>query len=223
MSSFHNLSLCFDLDGTLVDTALDLVRVLNIVLAEEGLPQTDYTLARAEVGFGSRRLITSALKRAYTALPETRIDTLQKLFLELYAADIAQCSIVFPGVMDTLCALKKSGASLSVCTNKPGYLARPLLDILGMTPLFDRIVGGDDVLHNKPAAAHIYAAAGHKGRSPIIMVGDSYPDVAAARAAKVPVIIMEYGYSPVPPIKLKADRMLRQFRNIPSALKTLGF
>ena len=223
MAVFRNLSVCFDLDGTLIDTAPDLVRVLNAVIAEENLPETEFDEARKAVGYGSRALITGALSRAGRELPEARIDELQQLFLKLYAEDICRLSKPFPGVVDTLKAMKQQGAELSVCTNKPGYLARPLIETLGLSGLFVRTVGGDDLTRNKPYADHIWKAAGHRGQSrKIVMVGDSRPDILSARNAKVPSIVMTYGYSTIPVIKLGADRILRNFREIPSALKDLS-
>lgn len=223
MTNFATLSACFDLDGTLIDTAPDLVRVLDLVIAEEGLGKTNFSEARKAVGYGSRALIKGAFKRAGHTITPDREDELQKLFLKLYANDICQLSRPFPGVTDTLKALKYNGVELSICTNKPGYLARPLIEALGLTSLFRRIVGSDDLIRNKPYADHIYASAGHRGeKRPIIMVGDSRPDVLAARNAKVPSIVMSYGYSTIPVIKLGADCILRNFREIPSALKQLS-
>ena len=115
----RGVSICFDLDGTLVDTATDLVRVTNEVIATVGLPETDYELARAVVGFGARRLITDALNRAEHVSTEPELDAMQADFLKRYADDIAQKSNPYPGVMDTLSILSEMGAELSVCTNKP--------------------------------------------------------------------------------------------------------
>ncbi len=223
MANLGHFSLCFDLDGTLIDTAPDLVRVLNAVIAEESLPETDFKEARKAVGYGSRALINGALAREGKALPEVRIDELQQLFLKLYAEDICRLSTPFPGVVDTLKALKSSGAELSVCTNKPGYLARPLIEKLGLSGLFIRTVGGDDLVRNKPYADHIWKAAGHRGqRRKIVMFGDSRPDVLSARNAKVPCIVMAYGYSTIPVIKLGGDCILRNFREIPEVVVELG-
>lgn len=215
------LSLCLDLDGTIVDTAPDLIRILNAVIAKEGVNETDYNAARRAIGFGSRRLIEDAFSRANHKVGETRVSDLQKLFLKLYAEDIAQLSRPFDGVLQTLRQLKRNGVDLSVCTNKPGYLARPLLDALGMTALFSRIVGGDDVARNKPHADHIFAAAGHRRARDIVMVGDGAPDSLAAKAAGVPCILMAYGYSETPCEHLGADVILRAFREVPSALEDL--
>ena len=222
MTIFRNLSVCFDLDGTLIDTAPDLVRVLNVVIAQESLPPTDFNEARKAVGFGARALITGALSRAGHKVPEARIDELRELFLEIYAKNICQLSTPFPGVVDTLKALQQSGAELSICTNKPGYLARPLMEELGLSALFVRTIGSDDLARNKPHADHIWKAVGHRGhRRKIIMVGDSRPDVLAARNAKTPSIVMTYGYSTIPVIKLGADRILRSFRDVPVAIAEL--
>ena len=223
MTNFRTLSVCFDLDGTLIDTAPDLVRVLDLVIAEEGLNKTEFSEARKAVGYGSRALIKGAFARANHEVSQEREDELQKLFLKLYADDICDLSRPFPGVVDILKVLKNNGAELSICTNKPGYLARPLINALGLTSLFVRIVGSDDLERNKPFADHIYASAGHRGeKRQIIMVGDSRPDVLAARNAKVPSIVMSYGYSTIPVVKLGADCILRNFREIPSALKQLS-
>ena len=222
MAIFENLSVCFDLDGTLIDTAPDLVRVLNTVIAEESLPETQFDEARKAVGFGSRALITGALSRADRDVSDARIDELQQLFLKLYAENICQLSTPFPGVVATLKAMKQNGAELSVCTNKPGYLARPLMEELGLSALFVRTVGGDDLTRNKPYADHIWKAAGHRGhRRKIVMVGDSLPDVLSARNAKAPCIVMTYGYSTIPVVKLGANRILRNFRDIPATITQL--
>lgn len=221
MTKLHNLSICFDLDGTLVDTAPDLVRVLNSVIAEDGLPETDYKAARDRVGFGARVLIAEAFARAGAPITDARLDALLNLFLERYADDIARLSLPFPGVLTTLRDLREGGALLSVCTNKPGFLARPLIRALKMDVYFDRVVGSRDGAPLKPSAKHIFAAAGHSDPRRIVMVGDAQPDVKAARNAGVPVILMSYGYADTPPARLRPDIILRQFRELPEAIKAL--
>ena len=215
-------TICFDLDGTLVHTAPDLVRVLNLVIAQEGLPETNYKLAAKAVGYGARRLITEAFERAGHTASETRITELWHLFLKLYAENIAERSLPYPGVIETLNYLQRGGARLTVCTNKPGFLARPLIQELAMTHFFDRIVGGDEV-EKKPSPKHIWASAGHMRANDIAMVGDSYPDVRAAHNAKVPAILVTYGYSQIAAHKLKADVRIGNFRDLPSALNKIWY
>jgi len=216
--SLAGLSVCFDLDGTLVDTAPDLVRVTNEVIATEGLSETHYKLARSVVGFGSRRLITDALDRHRHAVTPERLDAMQADFLRRYADDIARHSEPFPGVLKTLATLKSRGASLSVCTNKPGWLARPLLKALEMTDWFDTIVGGDEAPRAKPDPRHIFMAAGHRDGARIVMVGDSLPDMAAAQRARAFAVLMTHGYSHSPQIRLRADARLRNFRDLAPTL-----
>ncbi len=218
----HNLSICFDLDGTIVDTAPDLVRVLNQVIAEDGLAPMPFERSRNLVGFGAKRLILDAFDAQSRSISETRLEDLFHLFLEQYEADIARLSRPFPDVIRTLHHLKSSGARLSVCTNKPGFLARPLLEKLDMTRLFDRVIGSRDGVPTKPDPGHIFAAAGHRRQGDIVMVGDSLPDILAARAANVPVILMGFGYANTPLARLRADRTLRQFRDLPAAIENLG-
>jgi len=215
------LSVCFDLDGTLVDTAPDLIRVLNIVINDVGLSDTDYKTARKEIGFGSRALIKNALKRQNSYLSETLCDELQQKFLKLYASDIAQKSTPFDGVIEVLTGLKRRGYDLSVCTNKPGYLAKPLLEYLDMTKYFTTIIGSDDIVRNKPFADHIFACAGHSDTQRIVMVGDGPPDTLAAKAANVPSVVVNYGYSTIPFYQLGGDIILSRFRQLPSALVKL--
>ncbi len=220
-SALNNLSLAFDLDGTLVDTAPDLIRVLNEVTKPDGLAPVAVADARSLIGYGSMALIKKAYAGENRDLDDSHALQLQKTFLKLYADSLSQCSMPYPGVPEVLAELKRKGARLSVCTNKPGGMARPLLNQLGLSEFFDRIVGGDDVPNNKPAAQHIFAAVGHRGIAPIVMVGDGAPDVYAARAAKIPIVLMSYGYSPISMHTFGADAVLRNFRELPPALKSI--
>ena len=220
-SILKNTSITFDLDGTLVDTAPDLVRVLNEVIAPDGLAPIAVDAARSLIGFGSMAMIKQAYRDADIALNDSHALDVQKEFLDLYAKGLSQVSLAYPGVPEVLAQLKRAGARLSVCTNKPGVMARPLLEQLGLAHFFDRIIGSGDTPATKPSAEHIFTAVGHRGSSSIVMIGDGAPDVFAARAAKVPVILMAYGYSPISVHTFGADAVLRNFRELPSALKEL--
>ena len=215
----HNASLSLDLDGTLVDTAPDLVRVLNQTIATEGLTPVKLADARLLIGYGSMALIKKAYVQAGVELADEKAHQLREMFLGLYAEDLSRLSTPYPGVREVLAELKRNGAQLSVCTNKPGYLARPLLEELDLSKFFARVVGSDDTKYCKPAAGHIFDAIGHRGTNPSVMIGDGGPDVYAARAAKIPVVLMSYGYSPIPIHSFGADAVLRSFRELPSTLK----
>lgn len=208
------LSICFDLDGTVVDTAPDLVRVTNEVIAGRGHGPVNYRKARNAVGYGSRRMIMNALEDVEDDATDADVDKMQAEFLDRYANSIDALSTPFSGVEETLKTLLALGADLSICTNKPGWLARPLLNKLGLDVYFTRIVGGDEPAQRKPAAGHIFEAAGHRDASRIIMVGDSWPDMRAAHNANAHFILMTYGYSPVSQIRLRAGTRLSRFRDI---------
>lgn len=218
MQKLAGLSIAFDLDGTLVDTAPDLVRVTNEVIATRGHDPVDYKTARAQVGYGSRAMLRTALEAAGDTVSEQEMDVLQKRFLSLYAESSDQLSKPFHTVEDTLIDLINLGANLSVCTNKPGWLARPLMKSLKMDQYFDRIIGSDDVARKKPDPDHIFAATGHRNPSRIVMVGDSWPDMRSAHNARVHSILMTYGYTPLPQIRLRAGTRLSRFRDIVPAL-----
>ena len=225
-SILKNLSIAFDLDGTLVDTAPDLVRVLNIVIAPDGIAPVSVQDGRSLIGFGSMAMIKQAYANAGKDLDEDHANKLREWFLQVYADDLTQVSRAYPGVPETLAYLKRCGARLSVCTNKPGVMARPLLDQLDLSKYFDRVVGSGDTPATKPAAEHIFQAVGHRGANHrgsarIVMIGDGAPDVYAAKAAKVPSVLMTYGYSPVSVHTFGADAVLRNFRDLPSALKDI--
>jgi phosphoglycolate phosphatase len=212
--SLSGLSICFDLDGTLVDTAPDLVRVTSEVIAKRGHGPVEYRKARNAVGYGSRRMLTDALEKVGDRATEEEIDLMQAEFLDRYAKSIDMLSLPYPRVEETLMTLIKLGAELSVCTNKPGWLARPLLKKLDLDRYFVRVVGGDEPKDKKPAARHIYQAAGHRDKNRIVMVGDSWPDMRAAHNANVFSILMRYGYTPIPQIRLRAGTRLSHFRDI---------
>ena len=217
---FSTASIAFDLDGTLVDTAPDLVRALNGVILPLGLPEVRVEDARAMVGRGARALIERAFERGGRTLPATDADGLVGHFIEIYRADVAAHSRPFEGVVETLDWMRDHGATLSVCTNKPCVLADELVEALGMTHLFVRIVGPERTAAKKPDAGHVRDALGH-GHARAGMVGDSAPDVDAARAAGVPSVVLSYGYSEKPAGSLGADRLIHVFRDVPKTLAEL--
>lgn len=217
---FSQAAIAFDLDGTLVDTAPDLVRALNAVILPRGLDPVQTDDVRAMVGRGARALIERSYARQGRSLSETDAAEQVGAFIEVYKADIARDSRVFPHVHETLEAMKTAGAKLSVCTNKPSVLSDLLLDSLELTPFFERIIGPERTSAKKPAADHVWSALGQRGGY-LGMVGDSAPDVDAAKAAGVPSIVMSYGYSEQPASSLGADRLLHEFGNVPHALADL--
>ena len=136
-------TIAFDLDGTLVDTAPDLIGTLNHILIEEGLPPLPFEAARPFIGHGARRLLEKGLHAQGQALEEKRLDGLLVRFIDHYSQHSSDLSRPFPGVVEALTSLKVAGARLSVCTNKLTGLSVPILDSLGLSPFFDSVIGAD--------------------------------------------------------------------------------
>lgn len=223
--TFHTLTgarIAFDLDGTLVDTAPDLVRALNAAITPAGLGPVPLEAVRAMVGRGARALILRAFERA--GQPEPDPDAVAEHldhFLNVYAEGVADLSLPFDGVEAALDALGEAGAELSICTNKPGWLARPLMDALKMSDRFVRIIGADDTPEKKPSPIHIETAIGGPADARTVMVGDSAPDADAAKAAGVICLIFEGGYSEKPASVLGADRLFKHWSETPGLIAEL--
>jgi len=217
--------IAFDLDGTLVDTAPDLVGTLNVILSEEGLRPLAMEHARDLIGHGARRLIERGFQAAGEPLEAERMGGLFNRFIARYRAHIADESRPFPGCIAALEALRAGGARLAVCTNKPTALSTALLEALDMARLFDAIVGPDAAPGPKPDPRHLEAAVNAAGGtlSRALMVGDAATDAGAARAAKVPLILVSFGYTETPAADLQPDILINHFDELPdSCLRLLG-
>jgi phosphoglycolate phosphatase len=215
-------ALIFDLDGTLVDTAPDLLGATNAVLTAVGRAAIDPASLRHMVGFGAASLITQAMAATGPAVAEGELPGLVAIFIAHYRDHIADFSRPFAGVEKTLKALKEDGARLAVLTNKPAELTAPLLDKLGMTGLFLAIYGAGRMSYTKPDPRIFHDVVADCGGGPAVMIGDSITDLATAQAAGAPCILMSYGYTPVPARELGADIVLDDFTELPAALKKLG-
>jgi phosphoglycolate phosphatase len=211
--------IAFDLDGTLVDTAPDLVGALNVLLAEEGLAPLSLDQARPFIGRGARWLIERGFQAAAAPLEAGRASALFERFIAHYNAHIADESRPFPGVVEALETLKGAGARLCVCTNKLTGLSMNLLDALDMSRLFDAVVGADAAPAAKPDPRHlttaIAAAGGTVERA--ILVGDAATDAGAARAAGASLILVSFGYTEVPARELGPDILIHHFDELPPA------
>ena len=217
-------TLVFDLDGTLVDTAPDLINALNFVLGREGLPPVPLQSARNMIGAGARKLIERGLELEGRVAGVDDISRLTADFIDYYAAHIADASRPFDGLEDALDDLQALGYRFAVCTNKLEWLSKRLLDQLGLSSRFSAICGADTFGISKPDPAilqqTILRAGGHL--SSAIMVGDAGPDIGVARRAGVPVIGVEFGYTDVPIADLKPDRLINHMRELPAAVRSLA-
>ena len=213
----------FDLDGTLVDTAPDLVNALNFVLQREGMPAIPLPSARNMIGAGARRMLERGIEADGRDVSAADLDRLTKDFVAYYGEHIAVGSRPFEGAEAALDELAGRGYRLAVCTNKLEWLSKKLLDALGLSARFSAICGADTFGVSKPDPAILQQTVARAGGalSSTIMVGDAGPDIGVARRAGVPVIAVEFGYTEVPIAELKPDRLIGHYRDLPGVVESL--
>jgi phosphoglycolate phosphatase len=213
----------FDLDGTLVDTASDLISALNFVLDREGVPPVPLKSARNMIGAGARKLIERGLELEGRTMSVDDVNRLMKNFIDYYAAHIADASRPFEGLEAALDDLDAQGFRFAVCTNKLEWLSKRLLDQLGLSARFSAICGADTFGVSKPDPVILRETVARAGgqMAGAIMVGDAGPDVGVARRAGIPVIGVEFGYTDVPIAELKPDRLIGHMRDLPEAVNDL--
>jgi phosphoglycolate phosphatase len=217
-------TIVFDLDGTLVDTAPDLISTLNLVLAGEGLPPVTCDDARRMIGGGARRMIERALLAEGRTVSSAELDLMFSAFIDHYGAHIVDRSRPFPQLESVLQRLGSEGFRLAVCTNKLERLSLRLLDALDLSRYFAAICGQDTFGIQKPDPQILRLTVRRAGGEieHAIMVGDSCTDVRTARAANVPVIAVDFGYSEVAPETLNADRLISSLAELPQAITAVG-
>lgn len=223
MIPLNGTTIVFDLDGTLIDTAPDLIGATDHVLASIGLGPANAVRQRDKISFGARHMIVDALSEAGHTLPNSEIDALHDRFITHYETNIARTSRPYRNVLDTLVSLRTSGARLAVCTNKRESLARSLLTALSMDHHFDAVAGFETFAVSKPHPGHILGTIQMAGGDPerAIMVGDSENDVKAARAAGVTVIGCSFGYTDIPMLDLNPDAIISDYDQLHSVINGL--
>lgn len=216
-------TIVFDLDGTLVDTAHDLVWTLNAILVDEGMVPISIDVLIGMVGSGARVMLEAAFAAEGRALTPAKLDALLKSYMELYNDHLADRSRPYPGAGAMLDQFAAEGWQLAVCTNKYEAPARKLLRLLGLAGRFAAITGQDTFAFRKPDPRHltetIRLAGGNADDA--IMVGDSATDIDTANAAGIPVVAVSYGYSPVPVAQLGATRVIAQLEELPAVAAAL--
>jgi phosphoglycolate phosphatase len=210
----------FDLDGTLIDSAPDLIDTLNVILAREGVAPVAFESARGMIGAGAKVLIERGLVSVGRTDLKASMDRLFADYIEHYAAHIADRSRPFPGLEACLDELVDKGCVLAVCTNKLEWLSVKLLDALGLTGRFAAICGQDTFGVQKPNPEILLRTIGKAGAAAhrAVMVGDSAADVNAAKAAGVPVVAVDFGYTDTPVLSLGPDRIIDHFDKLPRAV-----
>ena len=185
-------TLLLDLDGTLVDTVPDLAAALNRLMRSRGFPDFSHAETAAMVGDG----VAALVRKAFAAHQREPDPAAVAEFVHDYERNAAVDSRLYPGVMESLAGLADAGWALAVCTNKPEFAARALLESLGLLRLMRAVGGGDSFPVRKPDPAHISATLAAAGGIPqrALMIGDHANDVAASRGAGVPCIFAAWGY-----------------------------
>jgi phosphoglycolate phosphatase len=216
-------TIVFDLDGTLAETAGDIIATLNVILEREGLSAIPLERAKELIGAGARVLLERGFRVNGVDLPSQRLEALFADFLDHYEAHIVDRSHLFDGVGAALDALLSDGRRLAVCTNKIERHSVKLLDLLGVGDRFATIAGRDTFPFFKPDPRHLLETIRRAGGDPAraVMVGDSRTDIDTAKAAGVPSIGVPFGYTDVPIADLSPTRLIAHFDELPEAVRAL--
>jgi phosphoglycolate phosphatase len=216
-------TIIFDLDGTMIDTAPDLIAAANHALEAFGVAQASADLIRPAISGGARQMLTIGLEAAGANDRAADLDAMLSHFLDHYRSNIATQSRPFPGLVSALDNIADKGWRIGVCTNKREANARLLLHKLGLDGYFSAILGSDSVPERKPHPDHLIRTIAQAGgqRTRALMIGDSAADIDAARAAGVPSIAVRFGYSATPADRLGADRVIGHFDELAGAIDAL--
>jgi phosphoglycolate phosphatase len=217
-------TIVFDLDGTLVDTAPDLVDTLNVIFVQEGFAPFAYEDARNFVGGGARLMIARGFNAQGRVLSPNRLEQLFEKFIAHYSEHLTDRSLPFPGLTEALDLLAERGCRFAVCTNKLEVLSIRLLERLGLADRFVAICGQDTFGMQKPdpeiLRRTVRAASGALDTT--IMIGDSVTDIRTARAAGVPIVAVNFGYNERPIAEFGPDRVITHFSDLPASVAAIS-
>jgi phosphoglycolate phosphatase len=221
--AFEGWTIAFDLDGTLVDTAPDLLGALNHVLGEAGLAPVDLPTIATLIGNGARAMMEKGFGVQGVTLPADEMDAAFDRFIAYYVDNIAVGSRPFDGCPEALDALLGAGATLCVCTNKRQGLSDQLLEELGLSGRFAAVLGADRATNRKPHQDHVFEAIAAAGGKPerALFVGDSRTDERAARNAGLPFLFVTFGYEAEAIEDIAPDSVIGHYSELVPALSVL--
>ena len=217
----QQFTILFDLDGTLVDTAPDLMRAHNHVMTKFGYPTKSTDEIRNLVGKGAGALIGRSIwgqaKKEFHSVNDLKIkDQMSKEFVDYYAKNIISESTLINGVKEFLKWCKEQNISMAVCTNKQEHLSNDLLKKIGIYDFFEYVAGSDTFDYCKPDPRHLTSIVeildGDVKKT--IMIGDSETDANAAKAAEIPVILLENGYTEKNTTEIYHNHLIKDFIGI---------
>jgi len=219
----RDLTVAFDLDGTLVETAPDLIAATNHVLAAADLAPVAPDLIKPSISFGAVAMIEKGFRLHGRQLAEDEAAAHLERFLAYYSANIAATSHVFPGLENSLDVLEARGARLAVCTNKRAAMSEQLLGDLRLRRRFAALAGRDTFPVCKPHPDHLLGVIRMAGGDPrrAIMVGDSKTDIDTAKAAGIPVVAVTFGYTDVHVRELAPDAIIDHYDELIPAIERL--
>ncbi|MBI1393259.1 MAG: HAD-IA family hydrolase [Alphaproteobacteria bacterium] len=203
------VAVVFDLDGTLIDTAGDLAAAMNHALALDGLPPLATSRVRHMVGHGAKAMMAEGYRAHGRDAGDANLETRLADFLAYYEAHIDDLSKPFDGALEAIDRLRRAGCRTAICTNKRERPARLLIERLGLSGIFDAIVGGDTAAGPKPDPSPVELAVKRAGGATCVFIGDSDTDILAAMAAGAPCLVAEFGYGPL----TLRDRAFATFSN----------
>ncbi|ACB94527.1 HAD-IA family hydrolase [Beijerinckia indica] len=217
--------LVFDLDGTLADTAGDLIATLNVILHREGLPPLSTQEAKPMVGAGAKALIERGLKASGVTVSEAKLEEMFDAYLAYYEAHICEVTELYPGLTAALDRFEQAGWIFAVCTNKIEHPSRLLLKALGIDTRFRAICGKNTFAFSKPHGEALLQTIARAGGDPrrSLMVGDTKVDIETARNAAVPVVAVDFGYTDQPIAHYKPDHVISHYDQLWKAVAALPF
>ena len=222
----HKLTILFDLDGTLVNTAPDLMRAHNYVMKKYGYDERKLSDIKKLAGRGSKVMLTRSMHEiaelsGKAKKTDTDVEKMTKEFIDFYSKNIAEESTLKNGVLDFLSWCKKNSISLGVCTNKQEHLSIDLLKKIKIYHFFDYVAGGNTFNHNKPNPKHltdmIEIIGGDLNKT--LMVGDSETDSKASKAANIPFILIRDGYTEKKTDEIYHDYLVKDFVGLEKIIK----
>jgi phosphoglycolate phosphatase len=215
----------FDFDGTLIDSAPDIHAATNLLLARQGLGPLTLAQVKSMIGHGVRKLVERAYAACGRPLDDAELDAEFATMMEIYFSHLTVLTRLMPGAREAVDALRADGVALALVTNKPQRFSEAILDHFGLLDAFGAVIGGDAGYVKKPAPDMLLAALERLGvaAGEAAMIGDSGADVESARAAGLPVVIVEGGYTTVPAAELGADAVVASLDEVVSALRELDF
>ncbi len=216
MSPNHTPTIVFDLDGTLADTAQDLINAVNNTTIAHGLSPVPLKILRHAAGDGLVALVRLSYQHYNKSIDDDLLNNLANLSIDEYHRNLSVHSKFFPGAVACLEQFKKNGWKIAICSNKPVLMAQKLVADLGHADFFDTITGGDSFAVRKPDPQHLLSTIEEiNGQaSHAIMIGDTQTDILAAQNAKVPVIAVDFGYSKVHVSKFQPNKVVSNFDNL---------